>query len=78
MTSIAQRKTKLVIETSSAVRSSGKLRNVVVEAHPYHASIRLKGERHSLDLPWDAVYGLAAKLEAERVRREKKAKRGVR
>jgi len=73
MTSIARRKTKLVIETSDTVRDHGKYREVIVEAHPLHATVRLKGMRTAYTIDWASVWSMADRAEAERVRREKKA-----
>jgi hypothetical protein len=75
MTALTSRKTKLVIETSDTIREQGKYRPVLVEAHPLHATVRLKGMRSSYDIPWSAIWSMAVKAEAERVRRDKKGKR---
>ena len=77
MTKLNERKTRLVFETADCYRERGKLRQVVIEANPLTATIRLKGTRTKFDLPWSAFYALAAKAAAEQVRREKKnRKRG--
>lgn len=73
MTKINERKTRLVIETSDTVREHGRYREVIVEAHPLHATVRLKGMRTAYTIDWASVWSMAVKAEAERVRREKKA-----
>lgn len=75
MTSIAERKTKLIIEMSDCVRERGKLREIIFEAHPYHMSVRLKGMRQSYDISGASIYGLAVKQAVEASRREKKARK---
>jgi hypothetical protein len=75
VTSLVGRKSKLAIETADTVYEQGAYRPVLVEAHPLHATVRLKGTRSSYDIPWGAVWSMAVKAEAERVRREKKGKR---
>jgi len=78
MTQLAQRKTRLVFETSSEVRSRGKYRQVIFAAEPYAAYVRLKGTKQRLPITYAQIYDLAAKLEANRVRAEKKAARDAR
>lgn len=72
MTKIKERKTKLAIETADTIYEQGAHRPVLVEAHPLHATVRLKGTRSSYDISWSAVWSMAVKAEAERVRREKR------
>lgn len=64
-----------VIETADTIYEQGAYRPVLVEAHPLHANVRLKGRRNSYDISWSAIWSVAVKAEAERVRREKKGKR---
>lgn len=72
MTSLNKRKSRLIFETCDIVRERGRYREVVVEAHPMCAHVRLKGMRSGFDIPWSAIWAMAAKAEAERIRREKK------
>lgn len=65
-------KTAVVIETADTVYEQGAYRPVLVEAHPLHANVRLKGMRSSYDVPWSSIWAMGAKMEAERVRREKR------
>lgn len=75
MTRLTERKTKLIIETSAEVREHGKYRSVVIEAHPYHATVRLKGMRTSFEVSYEAIYSLAVKQLVAKERAEKKARR---
>lgn len=75
MTSLVERKSRLVFETSCEVRAKGRYRQVVIEARPEYAIIRLKGIHSKYMLPWDAIHDLAARLQAEKLRREKAEKR---
>ena len=79
MTNLATRKSRLVFTSCDLVRECGKFREVVIEAHPQHASIRLKGLHTSYDIPWSAVWSMAVKAQLAHDRAEKlaKKKRGV-
>ena len=71
MTSISQRKSKLIFETGDTVRERGRRREVVVEANDTFAVVRLKGTRTRYAIEWSAIYTAAAKLAAAQQRREK-------
>lgn len=75
MTSIAKRKSRLTFETSDVIRYRGKLREVVIEASEYTASVRLKGTRQRFEISWAGVYNHAVKVAVERQRAERKAQR---
>ncbi len=75
MKTLSSRITNLTFETSSQVREAGEWRPVVIEAEPKAAVVRLKGLRQRLLVPWDAVYALAARLEAQRSHPDKVAAR---
>lgn len=80
MTKLAERKTRLLFTTESLVRSRGKLRQVVIEAQPRLAIVRLHGTRMRYVVTWDAIHDFAARIAAEQVRKDKatarKAKKG--
>lgn len=48
-------------------------RNVVIELHPEYAVVRLKGQRTRYCISYEGIYWAAAKAEAERQKREKRA-----
>ena len=73
MRSLAERKTRLVFETSDQVRERGAWRSVIVEAHPGYAVVRLKGLRGRFEICYGTVYQEAARIAAERKRRERAA-----
>lgn len=75
MTSIAKRKSRLTFETSDVIRYRGKLREVVIEASEYTASVRLKGTRQRFEVSWAGLYNHAVKVAVERQRAERKAQR---
>jgi len=75
MTSLAQRKSKLTIETSDTVRERGKLREVTIEATPYYAVVRLKGLRARFEVSWAGIYDQAVKIAVEKQRAGRKARR---
>lgn len=77
MTALTARKTRLIIETSDTIREKGKYRNIMVEAKPFHASIRLKGMRHSHDISWGAVWNLAVKIAVANERAEKAQRKQI-
>ena len=73
MTSLSKRRSKLIFTTEDCVREHGRLREVVIEAHPYHAEIRLKGMRSSYMISWAGMYNVAVKNAVEKARQDKKA-----
>ena len=74
MTTLAERKSKPpVFETSDTQFDRGEYRPVVVEAHPYHCTVRLKNTRQSYIVPWSAIWSMAARAEADKLAREKRA-----
>jgi hypothetical protein len=75
MTALSRRKTKLVIQTDDCIRERGKLREVQIEAHPYFATVKLKGMRQTYEISWGSVYALAVRQSVEAARREKNAKK---
>lgn len=75
MTSLAKRKTKLIIQTDDCIRERGKLREVQIEAHPYFATVKLKGMRQTYEVSWASVYALAVRQAVEAARREKKSRK---
>lgn len=76
MTPLANRRTKLAVEFSDAVRERGKLREVVMQFSPYGVTVRLKGMRCSFDVSPASIYNLAVLKAVAAKRAEKKAKRG--
>lgn len=77
MTSLAKRKTRLSFETSDTMRYRGKLREIVVEANEFTASVRLKGTRQRFEVSWAGVFNQAVKLDVQKKREERKARRKV-
>lgn len=75
MTALAQRRSRLRIETSETKREMGRNREILLEAHPFHADVRLKGLKTSYQISWLAVYDLAVRQAVEASRREKKARK---
>lgn len=77
MTSLAKRKTRLTFETSDTMRYRGKLREIVVEANEFTASVRLKGTRQRFEVSWAGVFNQAVKIDVQKKREERKARRRV-
>jgi hypothetical protein len=73
MTRLTARKTKLTFESADLVREQGRFREVVVEARPEYAILRLKGLRTGYSVPWSAIWSMAVKAQLARDRAEKKA-----
>lgn len=72
MTKLETRKSKLHIITGDTVYERGKRREVVIEATPYSAVIRLKGMRQGYPLSYAGMYNLAVKIAVQAERDEKK------
>lgn len=69
-------KTKVQRETQTIVRDRSKRRILIASLEPGDViGLRLKGCRKAFYLSIESAYYYAAKLEGERIRREKKAKR---
>lgn len=75
MTNLAERTTRLRFATSEEVRQRGKYRKIVVEARPQRCILKLAGMRQSVELPWEAIWSLANKIQVAAQRAEKKAKK---
>ncbi len=75
MTSLSKRKTKLSVEFSETVREQGKLREVIMDFHPYGVTVRLKGLRTGYEISPGAIWSRAALLAVEKSRAEKRATR---
>jgi hypothetical protein len=73
VTSLANRKTRLKFTTCDAVRERGKLREIVLEPHPYTVTVRLLGLRRSFEISYAAIYNLAVLKHVEQQRAAKKA-----
>jgi hypothetical protein len=73
MRSLSQRKTRLTFQTSDVIREKGKLRAVIVEAHPGYCSVRLAGLRSSFSISYGGIYQFAAKCAASELLAAKKA-----
>jgi hypothetical protein len=68
---LSERKTRLIFETGDIVFERGRWRQVIVEARPTEATIRLKGMRASYVIDYASIYSLAVKraTETERIAR---------
>ena len=75
MTTLSERKSRLVVEFSDAVRERGRLRPVVAELRPWGMTIRLKGMRQSYEVSAAAVFSLAVKQFMAQQRAEKKVRK---
>jgi hypothetical protein len=73
MSKLETRKSKLTFETASTVWQRGRRRPVVIQAEPDYARVRLKGTRSFIDVSWEGIYAFAAKVQADRNKRERLA-----
>lgn len=62
-------------ELRAEVRDAGQDRPIVIQIDGDEVRLRQKGRRRAYSIPWQAVYTLAARAEADRIRREKAEKR---
>jgi hypothetical protein len=62
MTRLRQRKTKLEFITENTVRYAGRDREVVIEAHPQYALVRLLGTRVYYAISWRTIHDQAARI----------------
>jgi len=75
MTRLCERKTKLTLITNATVRYRRRDRAVVIEVQPDIAIVRLLGTRTRYEISWRGVHDYAARVTAERLRAERKARR---
>jgi len=66
MSRLRQRKTKLEFITNATVRYRGKDRDVVIEALPDTAVVRLLGTRVKYEVSWRGVHDYAARIASSR------------
>ena len=72
MSTLAKRKTRLIVEFSDAVREQGRLREVTMEFTPYSISVRLKGLRQRFEISPAGVYNQAVRIAVEKRRADKR------
>lgn len=75
MAALSTRKSRLRVEFSETYRERGRQREVIMELTPWSLRVRLKGMRQTFDISPVAVYQTAARIEAERIRAEKRKAR---
>lgn len=75
MRQLSERKTRLIFETADRVFERGQWRQVIVEAQPAQALIRLKGLHGVYAIDYASIYSLGAKRAAEFDRVEKTTRR---
>ena len=75
MTNLSKRKSKLTFETEDVLKERGKFRQVIIEAQPHVAYVRLKGMREAFPISYGAIYHMAAKIAANEKRLAKKGKK---
>ncbi len=64
-------------ETAASIRSSGKVRPIIVSIEPpaYSIQFRLKGERRSYELPIEYLFARAVQVHVAEEKAKKKAAR---
>jgi hypothetical protein len=72
---LASAKTRTILETADTHLERGKWRQVIVEAYPHHALLRLKGTRQGVTVSWAGMYQHMMRLKAEKLYAEKLAAR---
>lgn len=75
MKNLSTAKTRTILETADIHLERGKWRQVVVECHPHHAVLRLKGTRTGVSASWAGIYQHMMRLKADKLRAEKAAAR---
>lgn len=75
MTPLSKRKTKLQFITANEVRERGRYRQVIIEAQPQYAVVRLQGMRKGFVITYAGIYDAAVKIAVAAERAEKAAKK---
>ena len=78
MSKLAERKTRLMVETDNAVYDRRRQREIVVELKPSYMILRLKGTRAAYIITYTSVLNQAIRNEAIRKRLEKAKKKETR
>jgi hypothetical protein len=75
MTYLVKRKSRLIFTTADTVRYKGREREIVIEVSPFIATCRLAGTRTRYEMSWSGIFQHAARVYADRLRAERKAKK---
>jgi hypothetical protein len=75
MKRLVSAKTKTIFETASEVFDRGQHRQVIVEAHPMYAIIRLKRQKRSYCISWETVWRLGADAFVQQLRKDRLAEK---
>ena len=75
MTHLRDRKNRLSFVTNSTARYRGREREIVMEAFPEYAAVRLLGTRTRYEVSWRTIFDLAAEIRARRERERKNEER---
>jgi hypothetical protein len=76
LTKLRERKTRLIVTTGGEIKERGKYRPIVLELKPDVMFVRLGGTRRTLPISYEDIYYTSAKRQADRLRAEKREKRG--
>jgi len=71
MTYLRDRKNRLSFVTNSTARYRGREQEIVMEAFPEYAAVRLLGTCTRYEVSWRAIFDLAAEIRAQRERQRK-------
>jgi hypothetical protein len=71
MKKLANAKTRTIFETSATVFDLGKDRQVIVEAHPMYAVVRLRRQKRSYCVSWEALWHLGARAASDLAMKER-------
>ena len=74
MTHLRDRKNRLSFVTNSTARYRGREREIVMEAFPEYAAVRLLGTRTRYEC-WRTIFDLTAEIRARRERERKSEER---
>jgi len=77
VTALSQRKTRLVFETAGEIFERGHGRQIIVEARPYFAYLKLKGSRRVYTISYETIYRAAVQAAVDTERAARKAARKV-
>ena len=72
---LAQRKTRLLVETDNVLYDRRRQREIVVELKPSYMIMRLKGTRAVYTITYTSAFNQAVRNEVARKRLEKAAKK---
>jgi DNA gyrase inhibitor GyrI len=70
---LLERRAQLIFVTASVLKENGRAGEVIVESRPQYAVVQLRGCNEKYSIAWEAIYKMAKKKHARKLRLEARA-----